>query len=53
MCFWAGLYAEVDKDMLVNGINIMLRVAARLILTKNNAGGQKRLGSGEHNETAN
>jgi len=19
MCFWAGLYAEVDKDMLVNG----------------------------------
>lgn len=53
MSFWAGLYAEVDKEMLVNGVNIMLRVVARLILTKNNAGGQKCLGSGEDDETAN
>ena len=53
MRFWTGLYAEVDKEMLVNGVNTMLRVAARLILTKNNTGGKKRLGSGEDDEAAN
>ena len=53
MRFWAGLYAEVDKEMLVNGVNTMLRVAARFILSKDNAGGQKRLGSGEDDEAVN
>jgi len=53
MSFLAGLYADVDKEMLINGVNTMLRVAARLILTKNNTGGKKRLGSGEDDEAAN
>ena len=53
MRFWAGLYAKVDKEMLVNGVNTMLRVVARFILSKDNAGGQKRLGSGEDDEAVN
>lgn len=52
MRFWTRLYAEVDKEMLVNGVNTMLRVAARLILTKNSADGQKRLKLGEDDEAA-
>lgn len=32
MWFWTGLYEEVDKEMLINGVNIMLRVAADLLL---------------------
>jgi hypothetical protein len=43
MRYWTGLYAEVDKLMFINGVNTMLRVAARLIYTKNEAGDQKRL----------
>jgi hypothetical protein len=39
--------------MLVNAVNTMLRVAARLILTKNNVDGQKRLKSGEDDKAAN
>jgi hypothetical protein len=31
MHFWTGLYADVDKEMLVNGVNTLLRVAASLI----------------------
>ena len=53
MRFWAGLYAKVDKEMLVNGVNTMLRVVARFILSKDNAGWQKRLGSGEDDEAVN
>jgi hypothetical protein len=53
MCFWAGLYADVDKEMLVSGVSTMLRVAARLILTKNSADGQKRLKSREDDEATN
>jgi hypothetical protein len=50
MCFWGGLYADVDKEMLINGVNTMLRVAARLILTKNSADGVKRLKVGEEDD---
>jgi hypothetical protein len=38
--------------MLINGVNIMLREVARLILTKNNAEGQKRLKLGGDDEEA-
>jgi hypothetical protein len=27
MRYWTGLYAEVDREMLINGVNTMLRVA--------------------------
>jgi hypothetical protein len=50
MRFWAGLYADVDKEMLINGVNTMLRVAARLILTKNSADGVKRSKVGEEDD---
>jgi hypothetical protein len=52
MHFWGGLYADVDKEMLINGVNTMLRVAARLILTKNNTDGVKRLKAGEDDDAA-
>jgi hypothetical protein len=52
MRFWTRLYAEVDKEMLINGVNTMLRVAAGLILTKNNADGMKRLKTGEEDDAA-
>jgi len=47
MRFWAGLYADVEREMLINGVNTMLREAARLILTKNNVEGQKCLKLGD------
>jgi hypothetical protein len=45
--FWAGLYADVEREMLINGVNTMLREATRLILTKNNVEGQKCLKLGD------
>ena len=31
MKYWAGLYAESDKEQLVEGINTMLRVAKGIL----------------------
>jgi hypothetical protein len=49
--FWTGLYAEVDREMLVNGVNTMLQVAARRLLHKEPIdAGQKRLKLGDDEE---
>jgi hypothetical protein len=51
MRFWTGLYAEVEREMLINGVNTMLREAARLLLPKNTAGDRvKRVKSGDNDE---
>ena len=34
MCFWTGIYAEIDSMMLINGVNTMLKVASDLLLPK-------------------
>jgi hypothetical protein len=31
MVYWSGLYAELDKDQLVEGTNTMLRVAKEIL----------------------
>jgi hypothetical protein len=31
---WTSLYAEVDRVMLVNGVNTMLKVAVELLLSQ-------------------
>ena len=35
MRFWTGLYAEVDRRMLINGVNAMLKVASNILLPQN------------------
>lgn len=34
MQHWTGLYAEVDRMMLINGVNTMLKVAIELLLSQ-------------------
>ena len=54
MRFWTGLYAEVEREMLINGVNNMLREAARLLLPKSTAGDRMhRLKSGDDDEDRN
>ena len=54
MRFWTGLYAEVDKEMLINGVNTMLREATRLLLPKSTAEDRmKRLKSGDDDDDRN
>ena len=31
MIYWSGLYAELDRDQLVEGANTMLRVAKEIL----------------------
>jgi hypothetical protein len=31
MIFWAGLYAEMDRDQLIEGANLMLKVAKEIL----------------------
>ena len=31
MRYWAGLYAKGDKERLVEGVNVMLKIAMKLI----------------------
>jgi hypothetical protein len=51
MCFWTGLYAKVEREMLINGVNTMLREAARLLFPKSTAGDRvKRSKSGNGEE---
>jgi len=54
MRFWTGLYAEVDKEMLINGVNTMLREATRLLLPKSRVEDRmKRLKSGDDDDDRN
>lgn len=32
MRFWTGLYPEMDREMLIDGVNTMLRVATNTML---------------------
>lgn len=50
MRFWIGLYAEVNREMLINGVNTMLREAARLLPNDPAADRQKHLKSREDDE---
>jgi hypothetical protein len=34
MIFWAGLYAEMDRDQLIEGSNLMLKVAKEVLAKK-------------------
>jgi hypothetical protein len=44
MKFWAGIYEEVERKMMVNGVNTMLKVAADLLLPRHQPDDQpKRL----------
>jgi hypothetical protein len=43
MRFWTGLYPEMDRAMLIDGVNTMLRVATEIFISQNPADGvQKR-----------
>ena len=42
MVFWAGLYAEMDRDQLIEGANLMLKVAKE-VLAKQTARGVDQL----------
>ncbi|XP_066323111.1 uncharacterized protein [Miscanthus floridulus] len=51
MQYWTGLYAEVDRRMLTNGVNTMLKVATDLLLPKKTAGDKnKRLKYDDHRD---
>ena len=51
MRFWTGLYAEVEREMLINGVNTMLREATRLLLSKSTVEDRmKRLKSGDDDD---
>lgn len=44
MKFWTGIYEEVERKMMVNGVNTMLKVAADLLLPRHQPDDQpKRL----------
>ena len=34
MQYWIGLYPEIDRVMLINGVNTMLKVAKELLLSQ-------------------
>jgi len=51
MCYWAGLYVEVDREMLINCVNTMLGVATEILTSKRkNPGRMERLELGDHQE---
>lgn len=31
MCFWAGLFADGDKETLIDGVNTMIQIATKLL----------------------
>ena len=37
MQYWIGLYPEIDRVMLINGVNTMLVVATELLLSQRSA----------------
>ena len=38
MVFWAGLYAEMDRDQLIDGANLMLKVAKEILAKQTGKG---------------
>ena len=38
MRFWTGLFPEMDRDMLVDGANTMLKVATKIFIAQSAAG---------------
>jgi hypothetical protein len=42
MHFWIGLYAEVDMEMLINGVNAILRVVAEILIPKGSVEDRKK-----------
>jgi len=38
MKYWAGLFKEVDKETLENGVNTMLKIATSLLAKRNREG---------------
>jgi hypothetical protein len=44
--FWAGLFAEGDKEALVAGANTMLAIALKILSKRKRAGDQKLLKDG-------
>jgi len=42
MQYWAGLYTEVERKMLINGVNTMLKVATDLLLQKKSSGDKNK-----------
>ena len=51
MQYWAGLYTEVERKMLINGVNTMLKVATDLLLQKKSSGDKnKRLKYDDHRD---
>ena len=54
MKYWAGLYAEPDREQLIVGINTMLRVATRILKRqKEDKEARKQLQGGDPDEQDN
>jgi hypothetical protein len=34
ICYWAGLFLESDKELLIDGANTMLKIALKLLTKK-------------------
>lgn len=47
---WAGLYGEEDKAMLMEGVNIMLQVATRLLANSKEHEGGRGMLEGPHHQ---
>jgi len=41
MKFWTGLCKEADREELIEGVNIMLKVAKQILADQQQAGGLK------------
>lgn len=52
MGYWAGLYMGVDKEELVEGINTMLKIAAKLVSKKKKTKGTNRLEDNNNNNAS-
>jgi len=52
MGYWAGLYMGVDKEELVEGINTMLKIAAKLVSKKKKTDETKLLEDNHNNSNA-
>ena len=51
MQYWTCLYTEVERKMLINGVNIVLKVATDLLLQKKSSGDKnKRLKYDDHRD---
>ena len=46
MGYWAGLFAESDKEALIAGVTTMLEIATKLLNKKRKVGGRLLLKDG-------